>query len=291
MTHIDNIEPNQIAEWEHNWTPRFLAIPFENDARNPTNHSATAELIQNMVREATGVEMVHVVAPVKSHNITSTYDMPNTFLVYKITAEAVSTMIDNRIWATEKLTFHVIPLDPTIPRYLFALGGFTTMDLDIVQEIVRDHWTKETTLNRIASIIEASADTTSPIKEDNAGAFIDSLTVERVDMKAVGGVLTTCFTILADGPVLKEDTYWYKIRSILSQMAYTSHMNGTGTVLEALHCNICHTVDHPRGLCPFLNLPGWKGPKHRPETLTTIQRAQGGSYFRRWGNAPGRGRV
>ncbi|ETW78906.1 hypothetical protein HETIRDRAFT_428671 [Heterobasidion irregulare TC 32-1] len=256
MAHINNIDPNQVTEWEHNWTLRFLAIPFKNNTRNPSNHSATAELIQNMVREATGISTLSVAAPVKSYKVILSYDLPNMFLVYKLTPEAITTMIENKIWETEKLTFYAIPLDPTILLHLFALGGFTTIDTDIVQEVIRDHWIRETMLNQIARVIDAFTETTSPISEEDTSKFIDSLMVKRVDTKASEGVLMIRFTIFTDGTILREDTYWYKIWEILSKISYTSYINGTGMILEALHCNICHVVDHPRGLCPFPNLPG-----------------------------------
>ena len=148
-------------------------------------------------------------------------------------------MIKHKIRVTKKFTFYAIPLDPTISFHLFTLRGFTTMDTDIVWEIVQDHWTRESTLNQIMGIINTSTKSSSPITEENSSEFINSLTVEHADTKASGGVLTIRFTILTDGPVLLEDPCWYKIHKLLSKISYTSHMNGTGTILEALYCNIC----------------------------------------------------
>jgi hypothetical protein len=41
-------------------------------------------------------------------------------------------------------------------------------------------------------------------------------------------------------------------------------LDGTGKAGPMRHCQICHYITHPRGLCPFPKLNGWMGPKHNP---------------------------
>ena len=48
--------------------------------------------------------------------------------------------------------------------------------------------------------------------------------------------------------------------------------------------NVLGTRNGDGGLCPFLTVPGWKGPKHEQEFRTTATRGRGygrGRSFRR----------
>jgi hypothetical protein len=83
-----------------------------------------------------------------------------------------------------------------------------------------------------------------------------------LEIREKGGLLTPQFNVFAKGKLFQDHDMWIKVRGFLSRLSYTSNLlGGDGVTKAALHhCNVCHAADHPRGLCPFLALNGWKGP-------------------------------
>lgn len=70
------------------------------------------------------------------------------------------------------------------------------------------------------------------------------------------------FNIYADSSHIRDVVIWKQIRFFLADRTYqTSAIDGGRTYIAPHNCGICHGVDHPRRLCPFPSLPGWKGPK------------------------------
>ena len=174
--HVLGCGPN--TEWEDTETPKFIACPFDNDARDPTNHSKIAGLIQQIVQEAASLKEVNVAAPLRAPHAVLTNQLPNCFLVYDVTKATVKIMTDNGIWSMTRITFQALPFDPTIPFLLFPLAGFTTTDMSAVCTIVNDHWMRPPTLAFFDSIVNETSKDDNPVSEDNIIYFIRSLKVE-----------------------------------------------------------------------------------------------------------------
>lgn len=95
-------------------------------------------------------------------------------------------------------------------------------------------------------------------------SFLDSVQVTRLDTRDKGNTLKPTFNIYADGSFINDVKTWVTIRAHLANRTYHSTKLGQGkTDIIPFRCGLCHGVDHPRGMCPFPDLDGWKGPKKR----------------------------
>jgi hypothetical protein len=51
------------------------------------------------------------------------------------------------------------------------------------------------------------------------------------------------------------------LRDFLASRNYETLVLGRGWTRNLpLDCGFCHSADHPMGLCPFPDVPGWNGP-------------------------------
>lgn len=60
----------------------------------------------------------------------------------------------------------------------------------------------------------------------------------------------------------------HAIKEVIANVAYDTSCFGKGYYQAGWCCHMCRTIDHPTGLCPFKNTPGWtaivpKGPPTR----------------------------
>jgi hypothetical protein len=72
---------------------------------------------------------------------------------------------------------------------------------------------------------------------------------------------------------------WTDLRGFLHLLDYPTGLDGCGVAIALSPCTICHSLAHPRGLCPFPNTHLWNGPRvgNRTTVLTSRQgRARGG---------------
>ena len=96
-------------------------------------------------------------------------------------------------------------------------------------------------------------------------AMILSVRAELVDFKEPEGVPSPQFNIFMTTPTT-ELKAWSKIKKLLFIITCPSLLIGTGHPTCTFYCHICHSLGtHPRGLCPFPLISGWKGPKYTQE--------------------------
>ena len=103
--------------------------------------------------------------------------------------------------------------------------------------------------------------------------------VKLLPIKESGNIFAPRFNIYANGSLILQEAVWKRLRNYLAGRVYTSLLLDTGTTEVAPYlCGICHSVDHPRGLCPFPNIEGWNGPSGpRRRRTTESARARGRS--------------
>jgi len=86
------------------------------------------------------------------------------------------------------------------------------------------------------------------------------MSVKILETKHQGGYRKPKFNIYMNGNFINDTSAWSSIRSHLLERSYYSSKFGQGLNVIALHhCRLCHSVDHPRGMCPFPKLDGWMG--------------------------------
>ena len=105
--------------------------------------------------------------------------------------------------------------------------------------------------------------------------MVNSVLVEFLDFRTPGGRPSPRWNIYVTPPTT-HILVWSKIQAHAFQMSYPCILNGTGTTCRLFSCSICHSFDHPCGLCPFPNTPGWNGPLHITECFSVTSTRERG---------------
>lgn len=153
-------------------------------------------------------------------------DPPTTFLIYNIPDQLAAALLNERVWSSTRTTFEIRPVSISIPpSLLFCLGGFTTTDMDTIKSAVRDKWMDKQVHTRIAELLcqhdpKFQVEDSEHFLAETISAFASSVTVELVEYKARGGLLTPCFNILSSNPPSNNPFAWTEIRNTLQNLTY-----------------------------------------------------------------------
>jgi hypothetical protein len=269
----ENISPAVFDEWESYPGGKLAAVPFDLEAKSLCQHDSIRGRIFSAASEITESRDIAVAAPIDAEEDIDPDRVPSTFLIYNLTATQRETLLRQSVWASASVTFRVTPLTPTHPDFLFAIMGFTTLNLEDATTMVKKVWKDGKTqdlLQKLTVPMDVGQNTPQP----NLRAFTDSMYIKLLDIRGDKNALRPHYNIHADNSLIPNPDLWCQVRALLARHSYFTISLGRGvTCFTAFKCSICHGADHPRGLCPFTEVPGWKGPARRPAN----QRPRGGS--------------
>lgn len=259
---FDHIDLGTIEQWDGFPTYKLIAIPFGFEARQHPKHKGIQKRILAAIAEITNSHRAGVSAPgPEDRVIRSRRRTPYAFLIHGLTKEQYQTLLLQRIWVSVDTTFRIATTKPTCPDLLFTITELSTLDSDAVYQTVLTTWSKETTCTAIKEVIEKNLSDSSPDAIPNIKGFLASLIVECLRIKEDKARLSPHYNIYANGRYFQNHKLWSQVRRLLANLTYGNCMIGSGFVkVAAFHCTICHGADHPRGLCPFPKIAGWRGP-------------------------------
>jgi hypothetical protein len=272
-----------ITAWLKVPYPKILVRVFNHDGKNP---SIKGPVIVEQLRIAVS-EIAHFVhqenqdvkvSPLCPEALMEDTNLPLSFLIYNISEEMQTLLLNQRVWSSTEITFTAHQFKVKMPPLLlFCLQGFSTTDTTTIRAAVYKVWTEDITRWDICDILLEG-----DIPEDKVHAaswdFIKTLWIERLDFKVSGGILLPRYNVFAVSPT-NIPAVWMKLRAYLHSLTYPSELEGTGTAVNFMPCPLCHSIVHPRGLCPFPNILLWNGPKHnvvmRPNNSNQRGRGKG----------------
>ena len=94
---------------------------------------------------------------------------------------------------------------------------------------------------------------------DRAAYFISTIRIDHIAMGGGGGRSFPTWRIYIECPA-SDPHDWSALVSFIATDPLATSFHGVGKAIRALRCAGCHGSDHPRGLCPFLLIPGWNAP-------------------------------
>jgi hypothetical protein len=218
-----------------------------------------------VVSEITNSLEVEVSAPKPCAEAIKEGRSPTIFLIYNLSDDQMKFLLQRGVWSSQTITFHALPFSPPCPNFLFSIRGFTTHAVETIIPIIQQVWDDNETRDFISLLTQATPEEMRGEIETAICLFLDSMWIQRLDTKRAGETLIPRFNVYADSSGISLDEVWVRLRQFLTARTYHSTMQGRG-IFEAspYHCGVCHGVDHPRGLCPLPDTPGWNGPPKRP---------------------------
>jgi len=192
--------------------------------------------------------------------------------------------VNQRIWSSADITFEALPFHcPHPPELLFCLSGFTTSDANIVRKAVVDTWSLDENRHHIDDMFSMCGFEDDELVYKATRDLINSVRIETLDFKVTGGLSVPRFNVFATSPTNDAKT-WTELRGFLHILEYPTNLDGCGIAAALYACQLCHSLAHPRGLCPFPQTPQWNGPKMSARGTGNMSRPTGRSR----GGRPGR---
>ena len=255
---LDFIDIDQVGDWENLPEGKLLAHPFGHEVRSAEHHQEIKAYLFAAVIEITQSESVGICSPRPCPSQPGT---PTVFLIYNISELHRQMLLKREVWSSPAFTFRVTSLDPVRPDYLFGITDLTTKSVKEVRDIVRKVWDATDTAQFLTNIVASFPDDQKTTLSQTLSNFSDSMSVTVMETKKQGGAAAPTFNVYANATLINDDGLWCLLRNHFAAQTYAPQFQDPGSARTDLHrCSICHSVEHPRGLCPFPRIEGWKGP-------------------------------
>ncbi|KAG2143940.1 hypothetical protein BD769DRAFT_1661346 [Suillus cothurnatus] len=266
FNHLDN---KVLLAWFQVEHPKFMVRVFDLSGKDVVENTAiTAERIRASISII--ADFVHQEAPpirVSRPNPKAEGEQKNS----------LNLIVNQHIWSSTNITFEALPFNcPSPPELLFCLSGFTTSDANIVRKAVVDVWAHDDNRHHIDDAFSMCGFPDDELVYQATRDLIHSVQVETLDFKVTGGLSVPCFNIFATSPTNDAKT-WTELRGFLRILEYPTGLDGCGIAAALFPCQICHSLAHPRGLCPFPLTPQWNGPKLNNRSTANSARLPGRS--------------
>ncbi|KAH7911036.1 hypothetical protein BJ138DRAFT_1101353 [Hygrophoropsis aurantiaca] len=266
------LSPQILSYWaEEVNEPKCLLRIFDYDGTDAsTRASKLAELLRATIISVAPYSIRHKINPnvaAPSAELGREKEgSPEGFLLHQVPEEYINYLLAQRIWSTPSITFEARPfVEDVMPTYLFTLKGLSARaDIDVAH-IVRTIWSDAVSQHDIESILSYARDISTEGIYEAKVLLLRSVHIERIDYKEKGSVPAPRYNILAISPT-SDPEVWTRLRVYLRELPYPSPIDGIGHFEDSFSpCGLCHSVAHPRGLCPFPNVPNWFGGGHTKE--------------------------
>jgi hypothetical protein len=156
---------------------------------------------------------------------------------------------------SERIGFLVYTAQTSLPTYVGGIQGFSASDeedIATIRSLVQQGFSGPEIAPIIAEI-SAEGDLRHLPEEERITKILDTLRVQMVNICAPGGSLHPIANLYINCS-FDNDEGWTRL---VAKLEYCNSLIGTGVYHPGWTCTICHGVDHPSGLCPFPQLPGW----------------------------------
>lgn len=263
---FDHLDNKVLLAWFQVEHPKLMVRAFDLSGKDIADKTAAiAERLRasiNMIADYSHKDTPPIrVSPPQPQGGKSSREFPVGFLVHSLPEEIKTLLLSQRIWSTTDITFEALPFHcSNPPELLFCLSGLTTSDVGVVRKTVRDVWAHDDNRHYINDTFSMSGFPDDELVYKATRDFINSVRVELLDFKITGGLSVPRFNIFATSPTNDAKT-WTELRGFLHLLEYPTGLEGCGTAAALYPCQICHSLAHPRGLCPFPHIPKWNGPR------------------------------
>lgn len=255
---FDNMDYDQQVAWLTLPDPHVFIQPLHHGYYPPEIAQEIVGLIKETIETIFDCPAVKVTAPIATSPPHSLDRAPFTYLIRNIPSSVVDSLLKQRCWATQKIAFIVHSPDPQVPSYLGGIQGLNvdTDDLPNIPQLVTAAFSQEHIHTILAEISESNPTLSGFSPEERAKQVIQTLQIDLLHIRSSGGPLRPIVNLYMTSPSDKDDD-WSRLLQAVASMTYKHAFMGSGTYYPGWLCSICHSIDHPAGLCKFPHTPGW----------------------------------
>jgi hypothetical protein len=254
-----------IKLWNKLPHPKLFVYPWEPGYQ--ADASAIVHKLSSAIANLLNITKPAVGAPLAATPPSRKHSAPWCYLVTKLPAEAMKTLIDRQCWSTPAITFFAIPFTPPITPYACTIENLTFVETDAGEALQ--------TIKETIHDSESARDQVA-LHDPEPNLFqqiLDTTCVKplRLGIPNRGGGGTKLVWNVYINPPSQDPHKQREWRRILSSLTFLTALNGAGVAHSStMHCLGCKSIDHPAGLCPIPTILGWHAtPTIEPASIPT----------------------
>jgi len=307
---LENLSPRQINMWTEVTSPKVLIYKahggkFKKDSGEETLQ--IRELIKGFLK--TTINPV-IATPVPASDKNKKDDPPFCALVRGLSQEQTDELVKKvtsharpshlqkgmltppqRFLSSAEITIFIIPFDPppssfvtTLKNFLFVDENDAQSEAAVAQIVTNTMFSDDGSSdlpNTVRRFIARNRDNIEDaiINIDDALRFIrSSIRVKRlnllkkVDIDTGLGKPSPAWNIYFFPPTTNQMAIreW---RDIIRRTKFVTDVNREGRTVKIFNCSVCHSEDHPAGMCPYPTQPEWSPPTTTTTTTPAVATA------------------
>lgn len=153
------LSPETVTAWCEVPAPKFFIRIFDYDGSNArARHATLTGLVRIAIKEIAttkGYEDIDArIAPPLAPPIPTIHPLI-TFLIYDISQETATAILQQRVWSSPEVTFEAFPFDTdSIPSLTLCLNGFMTPDEKAARNAVLSAWSAAAPVTCMMDILQ-----------------------------------------------------------------------------------------------------------------------------------------
>ncbi|KAL6306806.1 hypothetical protein BKA93DRAFT_748181 [Sparassis latifolia] len=237
--YLEDMQGEQSCQWCSLFGTALAVVPYSFSANDLAFRAAVLAIVPRVVTQHFNVQNPHLAPPLALTDTHRTNQLPFAYLLYNLTPAEYEALLCQYCISTADLTFFIYDLSGEIPHYIRTLSSFTSSDSTELRDVI------------IARLCENAS----------IQILIDILGVQVLDLRGPGGYPAPAANLYMVSPS-KDLEQWLVWRNHIYRQLFPTNFIGCGQGHPGWRCSGCHVSDHPRGLCPFPRVPGWRGPNN-----------------------------
>lgn len=263
---LENIPFEYIEDWVDPGSPFVLATPFGIGNYPPHIRAEIASDITFVIRTFTGDQTVTVFAPSAEEETYRINAAPFTYVARDMTPEARDRLLTQHVINHPRISFVINSGSFNPSTHIASIDGYNIRADDDYRKMALKGLVKERMMltagpfiaHRLLTGLEPFFEDLSPL--DRANQLINRIEISPITVRYANrpdesGRLI--WNILLNQPEVDDDL-WLEFQELLQSANWNSSQCGPGVNYPGFLCMYCHGTDHPKGLCPFLAIPGWR---------------------------------
>ncbi|TFY55162.1 hypothetical protein EVJ58_g8418, partial [Rhodofomes roseus] len=263
--------PTRHSGWLSSLRPAVLASFVGHGARdNDPDSWDRMERLRKLLTEEFGVPVPELYLPnTADGNRPRLNSDPVYLLVQGITSDQQGALVRKKYHVTKELQVHFSDLSLAPSTWIGSFekkDAFGPMTPEQILPFFRATFNREPLRSLTIDTIERDKKlgrlSKWGITPTNIAyeITIQSIRVRTVARRSTGGGNDPIVQLYCESPTFHPHD-WTIWRDIAREQPYsTEHGAKAALIRNAVKCKMCHSVDHPIGLCDLPTVPGWNGP-------------------------------
>ncbi|KAI0358039.1 hypothetical protein OH77DRAFT_1421314 [Trametes cingulata] len=291
---VRNIPESKLREWrlETPGTYVLLDVYGEGDIED-TDPQRIYDDLQAALMKITGLGRVKLEQPPRTPKTVSKEHATTVWFASGLYPAAVALLVTVHAWPTANITFFAYKETEFIPRYLFAIKGFTQNDQNEVRLAVWELFHKSPILPSIQNLIMKNPDYVGMDHYEVTNAILSTIevSIRPVNEEKHARLITHVYMTTPT----RSAAMWESWRDGLRYPPKGKPLSEDHAHLEVsqriTHCKACHGADHLTTQCPYGHLEGWAkvtegaGPRKTDQWRTRTPRPGNSQYAGERGGA------